>query len=78
MMVLNWGDNAKVKSYPVSCPRKRPGCIFAPKDDPAVRKRRLGDLGGLVPAKQERMPVSFARLVRGKSRAGPPILKLHL
>ena len=67
----------KVKSYPVSRPRKRPGCIFAPKDDPAVRKR-LGDLGGLVPAKQERTPVSFARLVRAEVARWSPILKLHL
>jgi putative tricarboxylic transport membrane protein len=43
-------------------------------DDPSVRKR-LSDLGGSVPAKQERTPASFARLVRAEIAHWSPILK---
>jgi tripartite-type tricarboxylate transporter receptor subunit TctC len=43
-------------------------------DDPSVRKR-LADLGGSVPAKQERTPASFARLVKAEIARWSPILK---
>jgi putative tricarboxylic transport membrane protein len=43
-------------------------------DDPSVRKR-LADLGGSIPAKQERSPVSFARLVKAEIARWSPILK---
>jgi tripartite-type tricarboxylate transporter receptor subunit TctC len=43
-------------------------------DDPSVRKR-LADLGGSIPAKQERAPSSFARLVKSEVARWSPILK---
>ena len=43
-------------------------------DDPPVRKR-LADLGGTIPAKQERTPASFARLVKAEIARWSPILK---
>ena len=43
-------------------------------DDPSVKKR-LGDLGGSIPAKQERTPASFARLVKAEVARWSPILK---
>jgi tripartite-type tricarboxylate transporter receptor subunit TctC len=43
-------------------------------DDPSVRKR-LADLGGSIPAKQERTPTSFARLVKSEVARWSPILK---
>ena len=42
-------------------------------DDPSVRKR-LADLGGSIPAKQERTPTSFARLVKSEVAFWSPIL----
>jgi tripartite-type tricarboxylate transporter receptor subunit TctC len=43
-------------------------------DDPSVKKR-LADLGGSIPAKQERTPASFARLVKAEIVRWSPILK---
>lgn len=43
-------------------------------DDPAVQKR-LGDLGGSIPAKAERTPESFAALVKKEMDHWNPILK---
>jgi len=43
-------------------------------DDPSVRKR-LADLGGSIPAKRERTPASFARLVKAEIARWSPILK---
>jgi tripartite-type tricarboxylate transporter receptor subunit TctC len=43
-------------------------------DDPSVKKR-LGDLGGSIPTKQERTPASFARLVKAEVARWSPILK---
>jgi len=43
-------------------------------DDNAVRKR-LADLGGSIPAKHERTPASFARLVKAEIARWSPILK---
>lgn len=43
-------------------------------DDPLVRKR-LAELGGSIPSKQERTPASFARLVKGEVARWSPILK---
>jgi tripartite-type tricarboxylate transporter receptor subunit TctC len=44
-------------------------------DDPAVQKR-LGELGGSVPAKEERTPERFAAFVRGEVARWSPILKV--
>ncbi len=38
-------------------------------DDPSVQKR-LADLGGSIPAKDERTPAKFERLREPRSRAG--------
>jgi tripartite-type tricarboxylate transporter receptor subunit TctC len=43
-------------------------------DDSTVKKR-IADLGGSIPSKQERTPVSFARLVKGEVARWSPILK---
>jgi tripartite-type tricarboxylate transporter receptor subunit TctC len=43
-------------------------------DDPSVRKR-LAELGGSIPSKQERTPTIFARLVKGEVARWSPILK---
>jgi tripartite-type tricarboxylate transporter receptor subunit TctC len=43
-------------------------------DDPFVKKR-FSDLGGSIPAKQERTPASFARLVKAEIARWSPILK---
>jgi tripartite-type tricarboxylate transporter receptor subunit TctC len=43
-------------------------------DDPAVVKR-LGDLGASIPAKSERNPATFDRLVKGEIARWSPILK---
>jgi tripartite-type tricarboxylate transporter receptor subunit TctC len=43
-------------------------------DDPAVIKR-LGDLGGSIPAKQERNPATFDALVKAEIARWSPILK---
>jgi tripartite-type tricarboxylate transporter receptor subunit TctC len=43
-------------------------------DDPAVQKR-LGDLGASIPAKQERNPATFDRLVKAEIARWAPILK---
>ena len=43
-------------------------------DDPSVKKR-LGDLVGSIPTKQERTPASFARLVKAEVARWSPILK---
>jgi tripartite-type tricarboxylate transporter receptor subunit TctC len=43
-------------------------------DDPLVRLR-LAELGGSIPAKQERTPASFARLVKAEIARWSPILK---
>jgi tripartite-type tricarboxylate transporter receptor subunit TctC len=41
-------------------------------DDPSVKKR-LADLGGTIPAKQERTPTSFTRLVKAEIARWSPI-----
>jgi tripartite-type tricarboxylate transporter receptor subunit TctC len=43
-------------------------------DDPTVQKR-LGDLGASIPAKQERNPATFDRLVKAEIARWAPILK---
>jgi tripartite-type tricarboxylate transporter receptor subunit TctC len=43
-------------------------------DDPAVQKR-LGDLGASIPAKSERNPAIFSRLVQAEIARWSPILK---
>jgi putative tricarboxylic transport membrane protein len=43
-------------------------------DDPGVQKR-LGDLGGSIPAKEERNPAAFDRLVKAEIARWSPILK---
>jgi tripartite-type tricarboxylate transporter receptor subunit TctC len=43
-------------------------------DDHSARKR-LADLGGSIPAKQERTPASFTRLVKAEIARWSPMLK---
>jgi tripartite-type tricarboxylate transporter receptor subunit TctC len=53
---------------------KLAGALDKALDDSSVRKR-LADLGGSIPAKQERTPTSFARLVKTEVARWSPILK---
>jgi tripartite-type tricarboxylate transporter receptor subunit TctC len=43
-------------------------------DDPGVQKR-LGDIGGAIPAKDERAPAKFDKFVRDEIARWAPILK---
>jgi tripartite-type tricarboxylate transporter receptor subunit TctC len=43
-------------------------------DDPSVKKR-LAALGGSIPAKPERTPASFARMVKAEIARWSPILR---
>jgi hypothetical protein len=38
-------------------------------------KKRISDLGGSIPAKQERTPASFSRLVKAEIARWTPILE---
>ena len=51
-----------------------PGALDTALDDPAVQKR-LADLGGTVPAKDERTPAKFDAFVKAEIARWSPILK---
>ena len=53
---------------------KLAGALDAALDDPAVQKR-LADLGGAVPAKDERTPAKFDAFVKAEIARWSPILK---
>ena len=53
---------------------KLAGALDAALDDPAVQKR-LADLGGTVPAKEERTPAKFDAFVKAEIARWSPILK---
>jgi hypothetical protein len=62
------------KGTPKELINKLAGALDKALDDSSVRKR-LADLGGSIPAKQERTPTSFARLVKTEVARWSPILK---
>jgi tripartite-type tricarboxylate transporter receptor subunit TctC len=69
-----WAGIFAPKSTPKEVVAKLANALDKALDDPSVRKR-LADLGGSIPAKQERTPASFARLVKGEIARWSPILK---
>src|SRR5262249_12008946 len=60
-----WAGIFAPKGTPKEIIAKLAAALDKALDDPSVRKR-LGDLGGSVPAKQERTPASFTRLVKAE------------
>jgi tripartite-type tricarboxylate transporter receptor subunit TctC len=69
-----WAGIFAPKGTPKEIIVKLAGALDKALDDPSVRKR-LADLGGSIPAKQERTPASFARLVKAEIARWSPILK---
>jgi tripartite-type tricarboxylate transporter receptor subunit TctC len=69
-----WAGIFAPKGTPKEIIAKLAGALDKALDDPSVRKR-LADLGGSIPAKPERTPASFARLVKAEIARWSPILK---
>jgi tripartite-type tricarboxylate transporter receptor subunit TctC len=69
-----WAGIFAPKGTPKETIAKLAAALDKALDDPLVRKR-LAELGGSIPAKQERSPVSFARLVKAEIARWSPILK---
>ena len=69
-----WAGIFAPKGTPKEIITKLAAALEKALDDPSVKKR-LGDLGGSIPAKQERTPASFARLVKAEVARWSPILK---
>jgi tripartite-type tricarboxylate transporter receptor subunit TctC len=69
-----WAGIFAPKGTPKEIITKLAGALDKALDDPSVRKR-LAELGGSIPAKQERTPASFARLVKAEIARWSPILK---
>jgi tripartite-type tricarboxylate transporter receptor subunit TctC len=69
-----WAGIFAPKGTPKEIIAKLAAALDKALDDRLVRKR-LAELGGSIPAKQERTPVSFARLVKAEIARWSPILK---
>ncbi len=69
-----WAGIFAPKGTPKEIIAKLAAALDKALDDPSVRKR-LADLGGSIPAKRERTPASFARLVKAEIARWSPILK---
>jgi tripartite-type tricarboxylate transporter receptor subunit TctC len=69
-----WAGIFAPKGTPKEIVTKLSGALDKALDDTSVRKR-LADLGGSIPGKQERTPTSFARLVKAEIARWSPILK---
>jgi tripartite-type tricarboxylate transporter receptor subunit TctC len=69
-----WAGIFAPKGTPKEIIAKLAAALDKSLDDPLVRNR-LTELGGSIPAKQERTPVSFARLVKAEITRWSPILK---
>jgi tripartite-type tricarboxylate transporter receptor subunit TctC len=69
-----WAGIFAPKGTPKAIVAKLAAALDKALDDPSVRKR-LGDLGGSIPGKQERTAASFARLVKAEVARWSPILK---
>src|SRR5262249_61884552 len=69
-----WAGIFAPKGAPKETIAKLAAALDKALDDSSVR-RRLSELGGSIPAKQERTPVSFARLVKAEIARWSPILK---
>jgi len=69
-----WAGIFAPKGVPKEVVDKLAAALDKALDDPAVKKR-LGDLGASIPAKEERNPATFDRLVKGEIARWSPILK---
>jgi tripartite-type tricarboxylate transporter receptor subunit TctC len=69
-----WAGIFAPKGTPKEIVAKLAAALDKALDDPAVRKR-VAALGGSIPAKQERSPANFARLVKAEIARWSPILK---
>jgi tripartite-type tricarboxylate transporter receptor subunit TctC len=69
-----WAGIFAPKGVPKEVVDKLAAALDKALDDPAVQKR-LGDLGASIPAKQERNPATFDRLVKAEIARWAPILK---
>src|SRR5438445_6466456 len=67
-----WAGIFAPKGTPKEVITKLSSTLDKALDDPSVRKR-LADLGGSIPAKQERTPASFTRLVKAEIASWSPI-----
>jgi tripartite-type tricarboxylate transporter receptor subunit TctC len=69
-----WAGIFAPKGAPPEVVSKLAAALDKALDDPGVRKR-LGDLGGSVPSKQERTPANFEAYVKAEMARWAPILK---
>jgi tripartite-type tricarboxylate transporter receptor subunit TctC len=69
-----WAGIFAPKGTPKEITAKLAAALDKALDDGSVRKR-VAELGGSIPVKQERSPASFARLVKGEIARWSPILK---
>jgi tripartite-type tricarboxylate transporter receptor subunit TctC len=69
-----WAGIFAPKGAPKEVVTKLSSALDKALDDPSVKKR-LADLGGSIPGKQERTPASFTRLVKAEIARWSPILK---
>jgi tripartite-type tricarboxylate transporter receptor subunit TctC len=69
-----WAGIFAPKGTPKEVVAKLSSALDKTLDDPSV-KSRLAQLGGSIPAKQERTPASFTRLVKAEIARWSPILK---
>jgi tripartite-type tricarboxylate transporter receptor subunit TctC len=69
-----WAGVFAPKGTPKEIVAKLAAALDKALDDPSVRKR-LADLGGSIPSKQERTPASFTRLVKAEISRWSPMLK---
>ena len=69
-----WAGIFAPKGTPKEIVAKLATALDKALDAPAVRKR-LADLGGSIPTKQERTPASFTRLVKAEIARWSPMLK---
>jgi tripartite-type tricarboxylate transporter receptor subunit TctC len=72
-----WAGMFAPKGTPPEVVKTLAAALDKALDDPTVQKR-LGDLGGSVPAKAERTPESFSQLVKKEMEHWNPILKAAL
>ena len=69
-----WAGIFAPKGTPKEIIAKLAAALDKALDDSSVKKR-LADLGATIPAKQERTPASFARMVKAEIVRWSPILK---
>jgi tripartite-type tricarboxylate transporter receptor subunit TctC len=69
-----WNGLFAPKGTPTIVVQRLAAALDKAQDDPAVRKR-IGELGGTLPAKDERTPAKFAAFVNAEIALWTPMLK---